>query len=209
VAHRSARLHLLKGSLLPAMPLRYFTLSTIHKAAALLREGALIAYPTEAVYGLGCDPHNASAVEMLFRLKQRSSDTGFLLIAADYDQVSRYIDESRVPVQMLQKVKASWPGATTWVLPPTREVPPWVVGAHEGIALRITAHEPAAELCRAFGGALVSTSANPHGKTPARSAQSVVDYFATSLHGVVAGPIGGSSSPTPIFDAVSGHTVRS
>ena len=190
------------------MKLRYFTLSTIKEAAVLVREGGLIAYPTEGTYGLGCDPHNARATASLFQLKQRSNELGFLLIAADYEQVLQYVDESRVPTRMLRRVKTSWPGPVTWILPRTSKVPAWVVGTHEGIALRVTEHEPAAELCRAFGGALISTSANPHGRPPARSAQAVADYFGTTLDGVVAGPTGGSSAPTPIFDALTGRTVR-
>ncbi|MEI7035356.1 L-threonylcarbamoyladenylate synthase [Fulvimonas yonginensis] len=186
-----------------------FTETGCQAAAELLRGGGVLAYPTEAVYGLGCDPHDRDAFARLFALKQRPPTQGVLLIAADFGQVERYIDLARVPDAVLAQVRASWPGPYTWVFPRTGAVPDWVAGAHAGIALRVTAHEPAAALCRTFGGALVSTSANPHGQPPARSAQTVLDYFGDALDGVLEAPLGGQTRPTVIRDALSGAIIRS
>ncbi|MGN2243427.1 L-threonylcarbamoyladenylate synthase [Frateuria sp. GZRR33] len=185
-----------------------FTLAECEAAAALMRRGGVLAYPTEAVYGLGCDPRDQAAFRRLFALKQRPPTQGVLLIAADFAQVERYIDLARVPAEVLVQVKASWPGPNTWIFPRTAEVPDWVAGAHAGIALRVTAHEPAAALCRAWGGALVSTSANPHGSPPARSAQQVLDYFGDRLDGVLDAPLGGQGRPTVIRDALTGAIIR-
>jgi L-threonylcarbamoyladenylate synthase len=185
-----------------------FTLAECAAAAALMRSGGVLAYPTEAVYGLGCDPHDQGAFERLFALKQRPSTQGVLLIAADFAQAERYIDLDRVPAGVLAQVQASWPGPSTWIFPRSTDVPAWVAGAHAGIALRVTAHEPAAALCRAWGGALVSTSANPHGSPPARSAGQVLDYFGDALDGVLDGPLGGQARPTVIRDALSGAIIR-
>ncbi|UGB45748.1 Sua5/YciO/YrdC/YwlC family protein [Frateuria edaphi] len=185
-----------------------FTLAECDAAAALMRRGGVLAYPTEAVYGLGCDPRDQDAFERLFALKQRPPTQGVLLIAADFSQVERYIDRARVPADVMAQVKASWPGPNTWIFPRTAEVPPWVAGAHAGIALRVTAHAPAAALCRAWGGALVSTSANPHGSPPARSAQQVLDYFGDALDGVLDAPLGGQERPTVIRDALTGAIIR-
>jgi L-threonylcarbamoyladenylate synthase len=160
------------------------------------------------VFGLGCDPHDREAFERLFALKQRPSTQGVLLIAADLAQVERYIELAAVPAAVMQQVRSSWPGPHTWVFPRSAEVPAWVAGAHAGIALRVTAHEPAVALCRAFGGALVSTSANPHGQPPARAAQTVMDYFGDALDGVLDAPLGGQGSPTVIRDALSGAIIR-
>ncbi|MBB5360110.1 L-threonylcarbamoyladenylate synthase [Rhodanobacter sp. ANJX3] len=189
--------------------LRRFTLAEIDAAAGLMHGGGVLAYPTEAVFGLGCDPHNAAAFERLFVLKQRPATQGVLLIAADFDQVERYIDLESVPAEILQQVRASWPGPNTWIFPRSSAVPSWVAGSHSGIALRVTAHPPAAALCRAFGGAVVSTSANPHGQAPARSAQAVDAFFGESLDGLLDGALGGQASPTVIRDALSGTIVRS
>jgi L-threonylcarbamoyladenylate synthase len=185
-----------------------YTLADTEAAAALLRNGGVLAYPTEAVYGLGCDPHDRIAFERLFALKQRPPTQGVLLIAADFSQVERYIDLGKVPADVLAQVQASWPGPNTWIFPRTAAVPEWVAGAHAGIALRVTAHAPAAALCRAYGGALVSTSANPHGSPPARSAQTVLEYFGAALEGVLDAPLGGQQRPTVIRDALSGAIIR-
>ena len=188
--------------------LQRFALAELDGAAALLRDGGVLAYPTEAVFGLGCDPHDRVAFEQLFELKQRPSTQGVLLIAADFDQVERYIDFAAVPEAVLQQVRASWPGPNTWIFPRSAAVPDWVAGNHAGIALRVTAHAPAVALCRAFGGALVSTSANPHGQPPARAAQVVADYFGDALDGLLDAPLGGQLSPTVIRDALSGAIIR-
>lgn len=188
--------------------LRHFTLAGLDAAAALLRGGGVLAYPTEAVFGLGCDPHDEVAFRRLFALKQRPPTQGVLLIGADFAQLARYIDLAVVPPEVLRQVQASWPGPHTWVFPRATGVPAWVAGAHAGIALRVTAHAPAAALCRAFGGALVSTSANPHGQPPARTAQAVATSFGDALDGLLDAPLGGQAAPTPIRDALSGAIIR-
>jgi L-threonylcarbamoyladenylate synthase len=177
-------------------------------AAALLHGGGVLAYPTEAVFGLGCDPHNQQAFERVFALKQRPPTQGVLLIAADFEQVERYIDLPAVPEGTLREVRASWPGPHTWIFPRSPEVPAWVAGGHAGIALRVTAHAPAAALCRAYGGALVSTSANPHGLPPARDRQTLADYFGEGLDATVDAPLGHAARPTPIRDALTGVIIR-
>ena len=188
--------------------LQRFTLSEVGAAAGLLKAGGVLAYPTEAVFGLGCDPHDQVAFERLFALKQRPATQGVLLIAAEFGQIERYIELADVPHEILRQVRASWPGPHTWIFPRSAQVPPWIAGAHAGIALRVSAHEPAAALCREFGGALVSTSANPHGQPPARSAQTVTEYFGDALDGVLDAPLGGQSHPTVIRDALSGAIIR-
>ncbi len=188
--------------------LRCLSGAELDVAAALLHDGGVLAYPTEAVFGLGCDPHDRQAFERVFALKQRPPAQGVLLIAADFGQVERYVDLAAVPARVLREVRAGWPGPNTWVLPRTGEVPAWVAGGHAGVALRVTAHAPAAALCRAFGGALVSTSANPHGRPPARDWQTVADYFGDGLDAAIDAPLGGAASPTAIRDALTGAIIR-
>jgi L-threonylcarbamoyladenylate synthase len=177
-------------------------------AASALRAGGVIAYPTEGVYGLGCDPRNQSAFEHLFALKQRPPAQGVLLIGADFDQIAPWIDLDAVPGDVLQAVHASWPGPHTWIFPRAQDIPVWVAGEHAGIALRVTAHAPAAALCRAFGGAIVSTSANPHGSPPAMDAATVARYFPQGLGAIVEAPLGGLDKPTSIRDALTGAIIR-
>lgn len=182
--------------------------ASIAAAVSALRAGAVIAYPTEAVYGLGCDPHDEAAVARLFALKQRPLTQGVLLIAAEFAQVEKFIDRARVPAAALARVRASWPGPHTWVFPRAAATPAWLSGAHAGIALRVTAHVQAAQLCRAFGDAIVSTSANRHGDAPARTADEVRAAFGDDLRYILDGPLGGLDRPTPIRDAISGEQLR-
>ena len=188
--------------------MRRLQLSELDAAVAILRDGGVLAYPTEAVFGLGCDPHDRTAFERIFALKGRPATQGVLLIASDVAQVEPYIDLARVPSGVLAQVRASWPGPNTWVFPRSAEVPEWVAGAHAGIALRVTAHEPAAALCRAFGRPLVSTSANPHGEPPARDLATLERYFGNRLDGALDAPLGGLDRPTVIRDALSGAMIR-
>lgn len=180
----------------------------IDRAAAALRAGGVIAYPTEGVYGLGCDPHDAAAFAHLFALKQRPATQGVLLLAADFEQVAPYIDLARVPGPVMAQVRASWPGPHTWIFPRTDRVPAWVAGSHEGIALRVTAHAPAAALCRASAMAIVSTSANAHGQPPAGDVATVRRYFPHGLAAIVDAPLGGLARPTSIRDALTGAIIR-
>ncbi|MGH8123196.1 MAG: L-threonylcarbamoyladenylate synthase [Rudaea sp.] len=178
----------------------------LESAVAALRAGSVIAYPTEAVYGLGCDPLNASAVAQLFALKLRPRGQGVLLIAADFDQVKDFI--GAVPADALGRARATWPGPHTWVFPRSTATPAWLAGEHAGIALRVTAHPLAAQLCRTFGTALISTSANRHGEAPARDAAQVRALFGDRLGYILDGAIGELQQPTPIRDAISGEFVR-
>ncbi|HZW52342.1 MAG TPA: L-threonylcarbamoyladenylate synthase [Rudaea sp.] len=182
--------------------------AALQAAATALRSGGVVAYPTEAVYGLGCDPHDRAAFERVFELKQRPPTQGVLLIAADFAQVEKYIDLTRVPADALARLRATWPGPYTWIVPRAAGVPDWIAGSHAGIALRVTAHPLAAALCRAFGGALVSTSANRHGEPPARTAAAVHAAFGDELAYILDGAVGGLERPTPIRDAISGEPIR-
>ena len=128
------------------------------------------------------------------------------MIAASLEQVRPLIDAA--PQAAFDRANAIWPGAHTFIFPRSATVPDWVAGGHPGIALWVTAHAPAAALCRAFGGPLVSTSANRHGEPPAMSAADIQAIFGDELDGVLDAPLGGLARPTPITDAVSGAIIR-
>lgn len=186
--------------------MRVFSIEDIDEAAALLRAGGVLAYPTEGVYGLGCDPDDHAAFDRIFQLKRRPAEQGVLLIAADFEQVRPWLGE--VPEAALTRAGAAWPGPHTFIFPRSSRVPEWVAGGHAGIALRVTAHAPSAALCRAFGGPIVSTSANRHGEPPARNAAEIRAIFGDEPDGVLDAPLGGLDRPTPITDAVSGAIIR-
>jgi L-threonylcarbamoyladenylate synthase len=179
----------------------------VQQTAAALRFGGVIAYPTEAVWGLGCDPHNPEAVDYLLSLKQQPVAKGLILVAADMAQVQDYLQDL-TPAQCAT-VSASWPGPNTWLIPdPQGRVPAWVRGRFDSVAIRVSAHPMVAALCRAFGGPLISTSANPQGKTPARQGWQVKRYFGDQLDAIAPGQIGAAARPSQIRDLLTGAVVR-
>ncbi len=177
------------------------------QAALRVKAGGIIAYPTEAVYGLGCDPRDDAAVLRLLALKQRPLSKGLILIAARFEDLQPYI--ATLSAETRSKVCRTWPGPVTWLLPARPEVPYWLRGSHAALAVRVTAHPLAAALCRACGGVLVSTSANISDRPPARNALAVRRYFGVDIDYVLSGALGGLDRPTPIIDARSGRLVRS
>lgn len=180
----------------------------IAEAAAVLHRGGVVAYPTEAVWGLGCDPADETAVTALLALKQREVGKGLILIAAHVDQLKPWVDFAGLPAERLAEVLASWPGPHTWIMPAEAATPRWITGDHDGLAVRVTAHPVALALCNAFGGALVSTSANPAGAAPPRSLAELDPVLRGGLDGWVEGDTGGLERPTAIRDARSGGTLR-
>ena len=175
-------------------------------AARQMHEGKLLAYPTESVWGLGCDPLNGRAVADLLALKKRIAAKGLILIAADFEQIEPWLDIHSE--QMKNQLLASWPGPVTWIVPAAPDTPAWLRGNHDTLAVRVTAHSVAAALCRAFGGAIVSTSANPSGARPARTQLKTRRYFKDAPLNFLPGSVGGQNQPTAIFDARNGVKLR-
>ena len=174
-------------------------------AVTTLKKGKVIAYPTEAVYGLGCDPLNEVAVHHLLSLKNRSIIKGLILIAANWAQLADYV--TPLSDEVRARILPTWPGPVTWLLPASALTPLWIKGAHDTIAIRVTAHPIAKGLCEAFGGAIVSTSANVEGNPPAKTAEEVRQIFDEDVY-VVTGDVGDLARPTDIRDGVTGKLVR-
>ena len=182
------------------------TLLDTATAVERLNAGLVIAYPTEAVFGLGCDPSNESAVRKLLLLKGRHESAGLVLIASDFSQLRPWIADT--DEALVKKAMQTWPGPVTWLFPRAAGVPDFVAGKHETIAVRITAHEPSQKLCEAFGSALISTSANHTSAKPARSAADVRAYFGSDIAGILEGELGSDDKPSEIRDLVSGKIIR-
>lgn len=178
----------------------------LRRAARAIAGGGVVAYPTEAVFGLGCDPLDAVAVARLLALKDRDPAKGLILIAAERDQLTPFVD-LRAP-GILERIGDTWPGPFTWLVPVRPGTPAWLTGRHNTLAVRVTAHPAAAALCRAFGGAIVSTSANRSGQTPAGSLTGVRLRFGNRLDDVLPGRCSGAGRPTEIRDARDGAVLR-
>lgn len=175
-------------------------------AVAILGRGGVVAYPTEGCYGLGCNPRDHRAVLQVLRIKQRGWRQGLILIGAHWNHVARWVDTSDAAA--VARARDSWPGPSTWLLPARPGVSRWLRGEHDTIAVRVTAHPLAAALCRRFNSALVSTSANRHGRPPALTAAQVRGQFAGRVDFILQGPLGGLQGPTPIHDARTGEVLR-
>jgi len=176
-----------------------------------IRDGVLAggvgAYPTEGVWGLGCDPFNTQALARLIRLKGRGSEKGLIVIAAGLDQLEGLVqwpERQAVADAML----ASWPGPVTWVMKAAPELPALLTGGRSTIAVRVTAHHPVIDLCRATGMALVSTSANRSGHSACRRGWRVRRVFGNQLDWFLPGPLGGQRGPSEIREADTGRILR-
>jgi L-threonylcarbamoyladenylate synthase len=176
----------------------------LRDAARGLRAGSILVYPTEGVFGLGCDPDQPAALGRLLALKARRADKGLILLAADMSQLSRFM-APLTPAQR-ERLTASWPGPVTWIVPARPGLDPLLTGGRTTLAMRVTAHGPARALCRAFGGAIVSTSANRSGHPPARSRLAV--RRALGPLPCLPGRLGGLAGPTAIFDLATGRCLR-
>jgi L-threonylcarbamoyladenylate synthase len=182
------------------------TTDIVDAAVTAVKQGGIIAYPTEAVYGLGCDPDNEAAVIKLLALKKRDVSKGVLLIAASLAQLADYL--APVAADRIHTVLASWPGPFTWVFPATSRAPYWIRGNHNTIGVRVSAHPIVRDLCQRLGHALVSTSANIQQQAPAMTREDVQRIFPIGIDVIVPGALGGEAKPTQIRDVVSGEVLR-
>lgn len=180
-------------------------LSALNIAQAIqhLYQGEVIAYPTEAVWGLGCDPFNEQAFNRILQLKQRALAKGVILITANLAMLSPLVKLTKQQAKQL----AAPTTPTTFLVPYKKhQVPNWIVGKHDLLAVRITQHPVAKALCEQFNGCIVSTSANPSGCSAATMAFQVKRYFPKLP--LCKGTIGHAVKPSRIIDITSGHIIR-
>ncbi|MCC5453299.1 threonylcarbamoyl-AMP synthase [Rheinheimera sp. UJ51] len=184
-------------------------MATIDTAVEQLMAGEVIAYPTEAVYGLGCDPDNEEAVLKLLAIKQRPVAKGLILIAANYSQLLPYIHDNAIPIERRFQIFSCWPGHMSWVLPASAKAPRWITGNFNSIAVRVSAHPVVQQLCQAYGKPIVSTSANLAGEAAINDYQQLLASIGLQVAAVVDGPLGGATQPSQIRDAMTGEIIRS
>lgn len=183
--------------------------ASVIEITSSLKKGNVIAYPTEAVWGLGCDPYNKEAFEKLLLLKRRPLEKGVILLASNIEQVEGLL--KLVDVNVRNEIVKSWQEsnlrATTWILPTDSSIPEWITGKHNSVAVRVTQHFLCQNLCQQFGGFIVSTSANVAGQPPALTFEEAYQYFKDDIS-YFQGHIGQNSEPSRIIDAITGQTIR-
>ncbi|HIG42116.1 MAG: L-threonylcarbamoyladenylate synthase [bacterium] len=176
-------------------------------AARYLFEEAVIAYPTEGVWGLGCLAASEAAVQRILILKRRSWKQGLILVASEIAQILPY--SQRLSEDQLKMLKAAWPGPVTYLLPRSSDTPDYIAGQHDTVAVRVSDHPVVRAICKQVEGPLVSTSANPSGKVAATSALRVRQYFPQGIDYFFPGKLGGVSGASEIRDLLSGDVIRS
>lgn len=178
------------------------------KIITSLQNGEVIAYPTEAVYGLGCNPDNQQAVEKILAIKNRPVSKGLILIADNYQQLKPYIDEDKLNFDQLKKAQSYWPGPYTLVMPALPSTPKWLTGDFDSIAVRVSAHPVVQKLCQAFNKPLVSTSANLSGQPAISDLTLLKQQLGDKIAHIVPGSPNPNLQPSTIIDAISGKIYR-
>ncbi|KPZ69301.1 Threonylcarbamoyl-AMP synthase [Shewanella sp. P1-14-1] len=178
------------------------------EVAEVYAQGGVIAYPTEAVYGLGCDPDNLKAIQKLLDIKQRPWQKGLILVASDFQQLVPYIDESKLTTAQLEFAFSKWPGPFTFVMPIKPGVSKLLCGQFDSIAVRVSSHPVVRALCDTVNKPFVSSSANIAGHDPAMSAAEIEHTFSNDITALVVGELGSQRQPSTIIDARSGKVLR-
>ena len=181
-------------------------LLSIADSARVIREGGVVAYPTESCYGLGCDPRNSEAVRRILKIKRRPAHKGLILITDHVRRLAPYI--TGLPDATREQILSSWPGPNTWIIPARKHTSKLVRGSHDSIAVRVTSHRVSRELCRASAMALISTSANRATRPPHRRLNQLMADMGDELDGVVMGRLGFESSPSTIRHGDDGRVLR-
>jgi L-threonylcarbamoyladenylate synthase len=172
----------------------------------ILNKGGIIAYPTEAVWGLGCDPKNQTAVIKLLDIKSRPMCKGMILVAGDDTHLAPWLKHLAQPLQA--KLLASYESPTSWIVVDQGISPNWVRGDHQSVALRLSQHAGVQTLCQAFKGCIVSTSANPAGLAPALSMDQVLAYFDDKIDAIFDSPLGQATQPSQIKNLIDDQLIR-
>ncbi len=180
--------------------------SSVQDAVTALQRGEVIAYPTEAVFGLGCDPDNPDAINRVLEIKQRPPDKGLIIVAAEVAQLKPYIAD--LDASIMQRAVATWPGPVTWLIPVAKNIQPLLRGNHTTIAVRVSAHPVVRELCNVYGKPVVSTSANLSGQPPTRSVEEVMQQLGEHLSVVVAGEVDMNANVSEIRDLLTNNVIR-
>ncbi|WP_245584164.1 L-threonylcarbamoyladenylate synthase [Saccharospirillum impatiens] len=174
--------------------------------ARRLLAGGVLAYPTEGVWGLGCDPWNADAVGRILAIKERSVEKGLIIIANDYEQLAPFL--APLSSDLIYRLTERWPGPFTWVVEHNGSLPDWVTGNRPTIAVRVPGHPMARALCRHAGMPLVSTSANRGGKPAMTDRLQVRLKLGAELDGIAPGKTLAGAQPSQIRDLLTEQLYR-
>lgn len=173
-----------------------------------LKSGGVIAYPTESVFGLGCDPTNRQAVKHILNIKGRPQHKGLILVADCFSRLKAFV--APLSASQMHTMEQSWGNPKkphTWIVPAANRCPKWLTGRHKSIAIRVSSHPYTAKLCKDTGMALVSTSANQSGHQAAKTDKQCQQKFGCQVQ-VLKGKTAGAKKPSTIQDLMTGKILR-
>ena len=153
--------------------------TAISKAAGLLREGYLVAFPTETVYGLGADAQNEEAVKKLYEAKGRPVKHPVIVHLPSFENISEWCLD--IPKEAWTLANAFWPGPLTLVLRRSEKAKDFITGGQDTVAIRVPSHPIALALLKEFGGGIVAPSANRFGKLSPTRAEHVANDFSEAI----------------------------
>ena len=174
-------------------------------AVEYLKNGKIIAYPTETVFGIGCDPYKKDSVDRIFQIKNRPLTKKFILITSSYKQLESVVDTQKITDEVLK----SWPGPNTWLVPPNKKLPKWLISQDNGlIAVRVSNHPVVKELCGKFGKPIISTSANIYNSIALKNFEEVESIFSDTVDYLVVGETGKENKTSVIKNMLTGEIIR-
>ena len=176
----------------------------IKKIHQILVNGGVIAYPTESVFGLGCDPSNEQAIAKILKIKKRTLEMGLVLLTPSIEIVSDWVNMNN---KQLKVFSSPSPRPTTYIVPASNSAPKWLT-VKNTLAIRLSNDLFIKSICGMLGLPIISTSANLHGEQPCRSANEVEKIMGSQLDYIVFKNTGPFNNPSTIVDLSSGKTIR-
>ena len=165
----------------------------------------VFAYPTEGVWGLGCNPFSEKAVKKLINLKKRPKNKGIIVLAGSLQQLLPFTQH--LSDKLKKRMNSKWPGPHTWLVPSSPDIPKWLIGPTGLVALRLSDHKTVIELTESLNMPICSSSANISGQEPAKNSDEIRTFFGNKVL-IIEGELGGLKKPTPVQNLESKEWLR-
>ena len=180
-------------------------IGTPSESIDFIRSGKLVAYPTESIYGIGCDPFNQNSVEKIFKIKARPRSKPMILVASNISQLINIVEIE----DLSDEVRESWPGHITWVIPCKDKCPQWLMNTNnKTVAIRISQHPVIVEMCDLLQSPIISTSANKTNEEPIKLPTELMNVFNQEIDFLVKGELGNRTNPSIIKEMETGLIIR-
>ena len=177
---------------------------SIRHAAHVIRNGGIIAYPTDTIYGLGCDPFNTASVDRLNIIKQRALGKQFILLCGDIEQIRPLVFLNSAQEDTISRNAEP----ISWVVDARPSAPAWLCSDEHTLTIRISRQSDVRRLCHILGHAIISTSANLSTKRPAKNALELHKYFHSTIDKILASNKNLKAKPSKIIRLCDNHVIR-